>query len=195
MYYPKLIGPRLYLSPINSGDAKLYTRWLNDQAITLGLGNNHTVYSLEREQEALEQMVRDNAAVHLAIVLQENDELIGNCSLMDINHIHGRATLGIFIGDQARHNQGLGTEAMALLLDFGFRVLNLHNINLKYFSFNQPGQAAYRKLGFQEVGRRREAFRYNGCYYDEVEMDILEDDFREGPFHDIARHDFRGYQF
>lgn len=195
MYYPKITGERVYLSPIQPDDAVIYTRWLNDPEVTLGLGSHHRVFSEMIEKATLEQMAQNQDEVSLAIVLLSTDRVIGNCGLMDIDHLHRKANLGIFIGDKAYRNSGYGTEAMALLLDFGFRVLNLHNINLKYFSFNVRGENAYRKLGFKEIGRRREAVRYNGRYYDDVEMDMLEDEFRGGLFCDVNKWELDGYEF
>lgn len=186
MYYPKLSGPTVYLSPVNPEDTKRYTRWMNDPEVTLGLGNHDRVYSEIAEQTLLENWAQNTSEISFAIIHKADDQLIGNCGLMDINPIHRRATLGIFIGEPELHSRGLGTEAMALLIDYGFRVLNLHNIELRYFSFNRRAERAYQKLGFQESGRRREAFCYNGRYYDEISMDILENEFRAGRYGDIG---------
>lgn len=195
MYFPKITGKKVYLSPMNPEDLETYTRWMNDPEVTVGLGNHSGIYSLLKEKESLEHMATSKDSVNLAIIDKASNQLIGNCGLMDINHLYRRGDLGIFIGEADFRNRGYGTEAMALLLDFGFRVLNLHNINLKYFSFNKRGEKAYLKLGFKEVGRRRESVIYNGQFYDDVEMDLLEQEFRQGPYHNIAQLDLKGYEF
>ncbi|HHT21003.1 MAG TPA: GNAT family N-acetyltransferase [Tissierellia bacterium] len=195
MYFPKITGDRVYLSPMDPDDVLIYTKWMNDPEVTIGLGNHSAIYSHLKQKDVLESYARSQENINLAIIDKATDRLIGNCGLKDINHQHRRGELGIFIGEAAFRGQGHGTEAMALLLDFGFRVLNLHNINLKYFSFNKQGERAYRKLGFKEVGRRREAVIYNGTFYDDVEMDILADEFRQGPYADIAQLDLEGYEF
>ena len=51
--------------------------------------------------------------------------------------------------------------------------LGLHNMLLTAFSFNERGIRAYRRAGFKEVGRRREARRLAGHAYDVVYMDCL----------------------
>jgi len=58
---------------------------------------------------------------------------IGRCLLFNIDQINRQATLGIFIGKQAYWGQGFGQDAIALLLDYGFNLLNLHNIMLGVF--------------------------------------------------------------
>jgi len=52
--------------------------------------------------------------------------LIGNVGLIDINHIHGSAEIGIFIGDKSYWNKGYGKEALSLLIDYSYKKLNLH---------------------------------------------------------------------
>ena len=114
-----------------------------------------------------------------AIVKQENDELIGNCSLHDLDLINGRATVGIFIGDKENRGKGYGSETLELLLSYGFNHLNLNNIMLTVYSFNEPAIACYKKVGFKEIGRRREAYFKNNERYDEIFMDIIRSEFYE----------------
>ena len=68
---------------------------------------------------------------------------------------------------------------LKLLLDYGFNYLNFKNIMLKVYSFNERAMKAYKKVGFKEIGRRRESYFLNGKYYDDVYMDILSDEFSE----------------
>ena len=65
--------------------------------------------------------------------------------------------LGIVIGEKSCWNQGYGQEALVLLLDYAFNLLNLNSVMLGVFSFNQRGAASYRKVGFREIGQRRQA--------------------------------------
>lgn len=195
MYYQKIVGKRIFLSPVNPEDVKHYTKWMSDYEVTLGLSNFGKIYSELAEKTILEDMAKNPSNVSLAIIDKLSNQPIGNCGLFDHDPLRKTATIGIFIGEKDYLSGGYGTEALALLMDFGFRCLNLHNIQLAYFSYNVRGEKAYRKLGFQEIGRRREAIRYNGKYYDEVLMDILEDEFRQGPFADFVQMDLVGYEF
>lgn len=176
-YFEKLSGERIYLSPINMEDLQQYTKWINDKAVSGFLGLHHQVNGLQQEQKVLAQMVGE--PYHFAIVLRDGDALLGNASLMDVQHINRRATLGIFIGEEAYRGKGYGTEAIRLLLDFGFQTLNLHNINLYVHADNARGIACYYKIGFREAGRIREAVYKDGRYQDLVQMDILAQEFRD----------------
>jgi len=175
-YFKKLVGENIYLSPINLEDYEKYTEWINDLDISLKLGNAHQIYTLQKEQEILEDISENS----FAIILKENDKLIGNCGLIDVEQVTRKAELGIFIGEKEYWNMGYGTEAITLLLDYSFNLLNLHNIMLEVFAFNERAIECYKKIGFKEIGRRREAREIAGKRYDEVFMDILATEFTEG---------------
>ena len=173
-YFKKLVGKKVYLSPINPTDYEQYCAWINDFNTTVCLGLATTNTSLNQEQKILEDLAQGH---NYAIVKIADDKLIGNCSLNEINHINRTATLGIFIGEKDNRNQGLGTEAMELLLSYGFKVLNLSNIMLKVFAFNKRAINAYQKLGFNQFGRRTAAYFINDQYYDTIYMELLKKDF------------------
>lgn len=177
-YFKKFEGHRLYLSPMNILDAEKYTIWMNDRSITDALGSTVNVASLEGEKDWITNASK-NGDVNFAIVEKKTDELIGNCSLMKLDRINRRCTIGIFIGDEENRNKGYGVEALELLLNYAFNFQNMHNINLYVFSFNERAIKCYNKIGFKEYGRRHEIYFLDGKYYDIVEMEILEDDFKK----------------
>lgn len=69
---------------------------------------------------------------------------------MDISYKNRIGTVGIFIGDENNRSNGYGTEALKLLLDYGFNYLNLNNIMLAVKSFNERAIKCYEKVGFKE---------------------------------------------
>lgn len=103
--------------------------------------------------------------------------MIGESLLMEIDQQHGTALFGITIGNKDYWGKGYGTEAARLVLDYGFRFLNLYNIGLITTSFNTRAIRAYQKIGFKEFGRRRGALLLNRQRYDDVYMDCLADEF------------------
>ena len=107
------------------------------------------------------------------------DELIGNCGFINIDHLNQTAEVGIFIGNKNYWNRGYGTEALSLLMDYGFKALKFHNIGLRVFSFNERAKRAYEKIGFKPVGKRREALLRGNTRYDYILMDILNTEFYE----------------
>ena len=179
-YYKKLIGEKVYLSPLNVEDAEQYCQWLNDFEVAKNLLIFNQQLSLEREKMILNDMVKNDAKI-FSIINSKNDELIGNCSIFKINHRNRKAEVGIFIGNKECWNKGYGSEALSLLVDFGFNILNLNNIMLEVFGFNRRAIKAYEKVGFKIIGHRREAIIIADEKHDEIYMDILASDF-ESPF-------------
>lgn len=178
-YFKKLVGDRIYLSPINGEDIELFVKWLNDFEITDYLGRSGNSITIEDEKEYMENIRNSKDAVQFAIVTLEENKLLGIVSLERIDNINRYATLGIFIGEKDYFSKGYGSEAIKLMLDYGFNYLNLHSINLNVMEFNHRAIRCYEKCGFKECGRRRKCKFINGKYYDSVCMDILVDEFQE----------------
>jgi len=180
-HYKKLVGETCYLSPCSLEDAEKWTEWDNDLEVTIPLGDEaYTPYSLEKMQDIIGEVMEQQSHI-FSIVDLETDTPIGRCLLFDIDQVNRRAMLGIVIGEKEYWNKGYGQEATKLLLDYGFNLLNLHNIMLGTFSFNERAIACYRRVGFQEIGRRREARIVGGKKYDLVLMDMLAEEF-ESPY-------------
>ena len=174
-YFKKLVGERIYLSPRNSEDVEKFTEWLNDFDTTDYIGRSGIVTTLDNEREYLAK--EKTNSVTFAIITLEEDKMIGTISLEQIDDLNRNATLGIFVGDKEYRDKGYGTEGIRLILEYGFKYLNLHNIKLDLMEFNQRALNCYKKCGFQETGRRRKCKFINGKYYDSISMDILAEEF------------------
>jgi RimJ/RimL family protein N-acetyltransferase len=105
-------------------------------------------------------------------VTKDSGELVGQAALFNIMAKDRCATLGIFLGPE-HHGRGYGTDTVRTLVRYGFAQLNLHRIELGVFGFNTRAIAAYRKVGFVEEGRRRQAVYRSGAWHDDVRMAIL----------------------
>ena len=177
-YYKKIVGDRIYLSPMCIEDAEKYVEWFCDFKTTDGIRKSGNIMTVEAEKAWIQKTL-ENCDLQFAIVDKETDELIGNCGYPKINRQDRTAEVGIFIGKEDNRGKGYGAEALKLLLDYGFNYLNLHSIMLAVMSFNERAIACYKKVGFKEIGRRRQSYYLNGKYYDSVYMDILKEEFKE----------------
>ena len=175
-YYKQLVGKKVYLSPPNLSDASKYCEWINDLEVSKNL---NTEWSVNEEQEKilLQDLLKGNNKI-FGIIEIENDQLIGSVGFNEIDYINRGAQFGIFIGDKTFWNKGYGTEATRLVLDFGFNILNLHNIYLFVYAYNKHAIRCYEKTGFKMIGKRREARLIAGKRYDLIYMDILRDEFQ-----------------
>ncbi len=176
-HYAKLSGERCYLSPVTPDDAALWARWLNDLAVALPLGDEaYATITLEDQRKVVDDVCSHHDHV-FTIVERHTDRAIGRCMLFAINTTDRTAEVGIFIGEKDRWGQGNGTEAMRLLLDYAFNLLNLNSVMLGVFDFNERAIRSYRSLGFKEIGRRRQARIIAGRPHDVVLMDLLASEF------------------
>lgn len=178
-YFKKLVGDRIYLSPRCSEDAEKFTEWLNDFEVSDYIGRSGQLITVEGEKEYLEK--ENNPEAIFVIVTLDEDKMIGTVSLEHVDKINRTAELGIFIGDKDYRSKGYGTEAIKLLLEYGFKYKNLKSIYLRLMEFNTRALKCYKKCGFKEFGRRRKCKFVNGKYYDIIGMDILDEEF-EGDY-------------
>ena len=176
MYYKKLLGKKCYLSPMDVNDAEKYTEWLNDLEVTGNLDIYNSVINAETEREFLAKLSKEH---NYSIIENEKNELIGSCGFIGLDHLNQTAEAGIFIGNKNYWNKGYGTESFQLLLDYGFKALNLNNIMLRVYSFNERAIRIYEKIGFKIIGKRREALKRGDKTFDIIFMDIVRSEFNK----------------
>lgn len=174
-----LVGKRTALGPLRLDLAPRYARWLNSAEVRPGVLFSGLL-TLEAEEAFVQRASKRSSAfspeaVYFTIYDLAEVAPIGVTSLEKIDHQHGRAELGIVLGE--RRGQGHGSEATRLVLDWGFHVLGLRNVLLEAFSWNVAALAAYERAGFREAGRRRGALLSMGRRCDGVLMDAVPDDF------------------
>lgn len=176
-FFKKIIGTKCYLSPISEQDAEKWASWFNDLEVTIPLGDEAYIpTNVNKERKNITDLLQSNVHV-FSIVDLKSDELIGRCMLFSIDKINRHAMFGIVIGEKSHWNKGYGQDATKQILDYGFNLLNLNNIMLGVFSYNKAAINCYKKVGFKEIGGRRQAKIIGGKHYDIIFMDILADEF------------------
>ncbi|MBN1329643.1 MAG: GNAT family N-acetyltransferase [Candidatus Heimdallarchaeota archaeon] len=113
-----------------------------------------------------------------AIEDKEKKTFLGHASLRGVRAINRTATVSIAIYNKENRGKGYGTDAMKVLLHFGFDYLNLHRIGLNVFETNTAAIHVYEKIGFTKVGLHRDTDFIEGKYVNDVAMDMLEDEWR-----------------
>ena len=172
----KIVGDNIYLSPISLDDVEEYTHMVNNNLVSVGLGSPiYTgIYSEEREQEVLKSL---KDSYNFAVIVIENDELLGNIAFYDVDLININGSFRIMLGNEKYYGKGYGKEAINLILDYGFSLLNFRNICLNVFEYNELAYNLYKKVGFKEVGRIRKRQEIMGKFYDLIIMDMLSEEF------------------
>ena len=181
-YVKKLVGEKTYLTPLLPEHANLWFRWHGDlESVLIASAPGHRSPGSEAEfREVIEAFISRKWHPFL-IVEADGDTPVGWCALVQVDAVGRRATLAVMIGEKDRRSQGLGRDALRLLLDYGFNVLNLNSIELTVHEGNARAIACYERLGFQIVGRKREARIHGPLKEDTLLMDLLASEF-ESPF-------------
>lgn len=176
-YFNKIDGERVYLSPINPEDYKIYTKWINDPDVSRNIGSNHQNFSLTKEKEFLEIICKNDT--NFAIIAKDSGLLIGNIGTHTIHEVNRNCEIGIFIGDSEYRGKGYGSEALSIFMDHMFNQINMNSISLLAFEYNKRAIKCYEKLGFKLVGKMRQNKYLDGEYHDTLIMDILKSEFNK----------------
>ncbi len=178
MKNPFIVGDNVYLRNLAEQDLnESYHSWLNDQEVNTG--NSHAIFptSFESMKAYYNSIIGSTDKIILAIIAKDKDVHIGNISLQNINWIYRSAEFAILLGDKSYWGKGVGYEAVRLIINHGFKQLNLNRIYCGTFDNNIGMQKIAEKLGMQQEGSRRDAVYKNGTYYSILEYGILRSEF------------------
>lgn len=174
-----LKGKAVYLNAITRDDITQFAQWFADLELLQYLWL-HPLFpqTYEGEVEWYERM-RKSDGYNFAIRTLDHLILIGSASLKAPDWKNRSAELGIAIGDADFWGKGFGTDAVRVLLRYGFLELNLNRIELVVYGYNQRAIKSYEKIGFQHEGTRRQALYRNGQYYNTHIMAILRQEWQD----------------
>lgn len=175
---PFLKGEKIYLQPMDVNFFEpQYLDWVNNDEII----DNMTTLFMPTTEEGLKNYIKDNTnknnAAFFAIRWKENNKFIGTVKLGEIDWVHRSASLGILIGDKDYRGRGIGTEAVRMMLLYGFRRLNLHWIGAGMVSENIASIKSFKKAGFKTVATIPNKLWYKGRYVDQVVMGITSEEY------------------
>ena len=155
-----------------------------DVEARLAIGRHaEIVRAYGRSFDPAEGFTREHAERSIAFLLDQPyawvidvGGFIGHVRFHSVDSHDGRAALAIGIEDPAGLGRGLGTEALRLALGFGFAT-GLHRVSVRVLASNARAIACYRKCGFAEEGREREAALVEGGWQDDLIMGLLDREF------------------
>lgn len=169
-----LPGGTIDLRTIEEADLSFLQTHVNDPAVWRQIGRPDPI-AYPEEQTFYEEVICGEDGVHL-LVATDAETPVGIVSLTAEQSLHRRAELGYWIAP-TYHNNGYGSEAAAILVDYGLRDRGLHRIDARAFASNTASQRLLESLGFTEEGRIREAIVRDGGYDDLLWYGVLADEW------------------
>lgn len=130
----------------------------------------------EKIRESIYQ-ARENREYSFGIFYPPTDKLIGHISMYNIKRLPFLSALVGYSIDEPYSGRGISTEAVQLVIGFGFEKLRLHRIEAYVSPQNTGSIRVLEKAGFINEGLLREFLHINGVWEDHYHYAILEDEF------------------
>ncbi len=97
---------------------------------------------------------------------------VGMIDLFDFNPQHHRAGVGLLVAPEFQ-KQGYASEALKLLINYAFSVLNLHQLYANILTDNIKSIALFEKCRFIKIGVKKDWVFSNGTYKDEFSYQLI----------------------
>jgi diamine N-acetyltransferase len=152
-----LSNERIYLRAVEPEDLDVMYAIENDPEMwdISNFVSPYSRYLLKQYIEASQSDVFADKQLRLMIVLRGSGEVIGTLDLTDFSPLHSRAEVGIAIRSEFRR-QGYAADALALLRDYAFRFLRIHQLYARMAADNEPCIALFRTAGFSQTAVLRD---------------------------------------
>jgi len=107
------------------------------------------------------------------IVFRDGNRLIGSVSRYGNERFPDVYYIGISICEDNYLNQGLGTEALGLWVNYLFESSTVHKIECHTWSLNPRMMRVAEKSGFRQEGQEREILMWQGKWQDRIRYGLL----------------------
>jgi RimJ/RimL family protein N-acetyltransferase len=178
MHNAIMVGERIYLRPVEVTDADILA------AITATETENFMYRGrMPYSPLAFANGIREGykrsppPSIAFAVCLRGDDRCIGMVGIDSIDYVNRTGETFTDLGPAAIRNQGYGTEAKHLLLEYAFDRLQLHSLRSVVMEPNTRSVAALMKQGYRPAGRLQSADVKNRRYHDALFFDVLRDEW------------------
>jgi ribosomal-protein-alanine N-acetyltransferase len=176
--FPELVTARLRLRQLRPTDAAAVYHVFADEEV-VRYYDLERMTNLEQARELIERQNRRferQEVIRWAITQQADDLVIGTCGLV-ISPQNAQGGLGYELA-RAYWRRGIMSEALRLVVHFGFHAVGLNRIQALVMPGNIPSAELLRTLGFTEEGLLRDYAFFKGRFQDLLVFSVLK---REWP--------------
>tara|TARA_B110001452_G_scaffold119986_1_gene99549 strand:+ start:8851 stop:9393 length:543 start_codon:yes stop_codon:yes gene_type:complete len=173
-------GNKVGLRAVEKEDLILFRDWRNTVDFRKHFREVRELSLVDQEKwfESLQNTKHINFM--FAIVELETNEVIGAAGLLYIDWINRSADFSFYIGQDNKYidNGDYSTEAVGLLIDYGFCNLNLNKIWMELYEFDKRKINFFSdKFNFKTDGVLRQNCFEKGKYWDSFIISLLKEDY------------------
>lgn len=170
-----LEGDVVTLRTIEEEDLSFLQKCVNDPAIWRAIGAPEPVNSKQERAAFFDEVVSDDDTIDLLIAVDAAP--VGTTSFWPSEETVSKAELGYWVGPDYQR-QGYASEAVELMIEYGFQQLGFHRIEARVYEYNEASQNLLDGLGFVHEGSHREAAFIDGEYQDTLWYSLLAEEWR-----------------
>ena len=175
---PRLAGERVVLRWLTDQDSEAVFEIFGDPEV-MRYWSSPALKNLDAAADLIKEIHHffdTRRLFQWGICLRESDEVIGTCTLLNLDLTHRRAEIG-FALRRSVWGRGYASEAISLLLRFSFESLDLHRLEADVDPENERSIRLLERHGFQREGYLRERWHHLGEIRDTVFLGLLRDDW------------------
>ena len=174
----KLQGDKIYLAALERDDCKKICE-TNEYDFDNPVEPTLFGWSVENSDEwyeEIQKLLKSNVNIRVGIFINDG-QIIGDVALQGIDMANRSCSIGIGIAKSEDRGKGYGTEAIKLILRYGFFIMGMERITANTLEINFPAQRVLEKLGFVLEGKARKAVYFRGQRFDEFNYSLLVDEY------------------
>ena len=173
----KLQKNNIQLRAPEPSDINLLYEWENDPSLW-ELSNTLVPFS----KHTIEQFIQDatldiykskQVRWMIDLMSDEKNRTIGTIDIFDFDPMHKRVGIGVLIKEAENRNKGYASDALTIIIDYCFNVLQLHQIYCNISKENLPSLQLFQKHGFKITGEKKDWLNRNGKWVDELSLQCI----------------------
>ena len=156
-------------------DLELLYKWENNVSYWT-LSNTispFSKYTLKRYVENSHKSIYELGQLRLMIDYIPDNISVGSIDIYDFDPYHLRAGIGILIADEQYRRKGLASMALTCIINYCFKTLQLHQLYCHILSDNKESMHLFGKLGFEQVGIKKEWVKTPSRYIDQHVFQLI----------------------
>lgn len=180
MFPVKLESNRLILRPIMVGDENDLMEIYSDSE-TAKYDDWEPWNSIDEATKMINNSIKyynSKDILRLGIIRKETGKLVGCCALCDFDNWNEKCMV-FFQVNRSEWNNGFATEAVEMIVKFGFETIRLNRIEAFVTPGNIASESVLKKNGFLNEGMMRQMEFYKGEFWDGIIMGIIKDDYEK----------------